>query len=299
MRPNGQTDHDLWGTLFRLFITARNKGLIKHVIKVTSHQNLAEFSQTVEVWAIRGNSEADRLAVEARQHFTATLRNAWEAHANSVKLRKAACVAMHTLMVQLGSKAMQDKDAQQDKQVGEWEGEARRQQQTPEQEPSIGILPAHVEEPVDHTMGQCFHSILRWLRNLQTGDGLQSIWLSSYQLYAHFQAFTGEWGFKYVQRKWIPADDSIQQEDFDFIRLSASFLALVKCFAVTLGLPYATNSNIPFGSVFRSWQRCVLLTVPIQQFRDVNELFHARGARSVKVVHTSLRQYADFRACCQ
>ena len=99
--------------------------------------------------------------------------------------------------------------------------------------------------------------------------------------------------------KWIPADDSIQQEDFDFIRLSASFLALVKCFAVTLGLPYATNSNIPFGSVFRSWQRCVLLTVPIQQFRDVNELFHARGARSVKVVHTSLRQYADFRACCQ
>ena len=97
----------------------------------------------------------------------------------------------------------------------------------------------------------------------------------------------------------LMADDSIEQEGFDFIRLSASFLALVKCFAVTLGSPYATTFTIPFGSVFRSWQRCVLLKVPIQQFRAVNELFHARGARSVKVVHTSLRQYADFQACCQ
>jgi hypothetical protein len=61
----------------------------------------------------------------------------------------------------------------------------------------------------------------------------------------------------------LMADDSIEQEGFDFIRLSASFLALVKCFAVTLGLPYATTFTIPFGSVFRSWQRCVLLKVPI------------------------------------
>ena len=74
-----------------------------------------------------------------------------------------------------------DKDEHRDQQVGKWEGQARRHQQTPDEEPSLGILPAHVEEPANHTMGQCFQSIMTWLRNLQSGDGLQSIWLSSYQ----------------------------------------------------------------------------------------------------------------------
>ena len=47
-----------------------------------------------------------------------------------------------------------------------------------------------------------------------------------------------------------------------------------------LGVSFAAGSDV-YCSKFPY--------VPIQQFRAVNELFHARGARSVKVVHTSLR----------
>ena len=47
-----------------------------------------------------------------------------------------------------------------------------------------------------------------------------------------------------------------------------------------LGVSFAAGSDV-YCSKFPY--------VLIQQFRAVNELFHARGARSVKVVHTSLR----------
>eukprot|EP00438_Fugacium_kawagutii_P008472 Skav236143 [mRNA] locus=scaffold88:160432:161139:- [translate_table: standard] len=71
-------DLDLWTRLHRATQLACHKHLFHHVIKVRSHENIAAYSEQIEVQALRGNWAGDALATQAVRDAPACIRGTWE-----------------------------------------------------------------------------------------------------------------------------------------------------------------------------------------------------------------------------
>lgn len=70
----------------------------------------------------------------------------------------------------------------------------------------------------------------------------QPLWLSSYELFVHFQGVMSLWGIEYRAkgRTWVLADDFVQSQGFDFLKLSGWFQAAIKGYAGLMGLKAET-----------------------------------------------------------
>lgn len=110
-------------------------------------------------------------------------------------------------------------------------------------------------------LGDGFQVIHSWLMDLTQEADAIPMWLSSYQVLAHFQWKTGQLGYHYNRKtkQYEPLTDLLRTKEFDFIRASGWFNAMVKNFVRIAGLPYNVQSRLPWGPIFKCWQRCLLL----------------------------------------
>lgn len=122
------------------------------------------------------------------------------------------------------------------------------------------------------------------------------LWLSSYQLLIHFQGSMNGYGFVYNKRTktWEDSTNIIQQEGFFFLQSATWFMACVKNFARSTDQTFTVKSQMSWGTVFRSWQRCALIKASPSQFTTIDSLLHQQGAVTVKAVTTALRQCRPF-----
>ena len=121
------------------------------------------------------------------------------------------------------------------------------------------------------------------------------MWLSSYQLYAHFQLHTNHLGFFYNRKsKQFEPLNSGHKKNYNFIRAAGWFCAMIKSFAKTVSEECTVQPRMPFGSLFRSWQRCILLPASPATIEGVHSKFTSRGTTAVKSVHAAMSQYTDF-----
>lgn len=290
-----QKDHDLW-EIFRSVVTvSRNLGLFQKALKFTSHQGEAEYSHAVDKWAAQGNEAADTAATWARHLLPPAVL---QAHAR-LKLaritRYQACKAMHRLLVDIGLQVAAEKSALRAQEEVAWDTLAQQTQPISESV-SFAQLPVELLPPDEHNLGEGFSVIHQWLLQLTKEHDAEPLWLSSYQLYAHFQMSMNHLGFYYDRKckQFLPLAQSAHKKNYNFIRSAAWFCAMVKSFAKTIGTECTTQPRLPHGTLFRSWQRCILLPASPNTLQRVHQLFAHRGTTAVQSVHAAMGRYSDF-----
>eukprot|EP00435_Cladocopium_sp_Y103_P026669 s1004_g6.t1 len=252
-----KNDHDLWTPLFRLMRTACRLDLFQHVVKVASHQRLTLMG-VVDRWAVEGNDSADRAAARARQGLPAQVLTTWHLLRHALTQRETACRDFHKMLVLFGLRCVETKTDQAERDEQTWEALPKSFEGS-ETDISLVGLPGVIPELPPHTLGECLAPLHAWLLQLLSGPNLQPLWLSSYQLFAHFQWTTAGMGFRYLakEKRWELADGYVHEEGFNFIRLSAWLQAIIKVFAKLLGLRCEAQPKLPYGTTIRSWQRQV------------------------------------------
>ena len=289
-----QKDHDLWQTMQSALAVSRRMGLFQKILKITSHQNSMEYSQFVDRWAIKGNEAADALAIWARQLLPPEVTQAHQRLKLASQVRYKACQALHRLLVDIGNKVTSEKEELKAKEESAWDAMQSQQPQVVEKV-SFAQLPVDLIEPAEHALGEGFQTIYTWLLTLTRETGATPMWLSSYQLYAHFQLHTNHLGFFYNRKsKQFEPLNSGHKKNYNFIRAAGWFCAMIKSFAKTVSEECTVQPRMPFGSLFRSWQRCILLPASPATIEGVHSKFTSRGTTAVKSVHAAMSQYTDF-----
>ena len=276
-------DHDLWGQLYTLVLQSRN--LLFDVVKVVSHMDVADVSEPVDKWVIAGNAEADRLATEVLRHMPAHVAQALHTVQMQLQSRVHASTCFQRFLVAMGKRAIAAKEVIQQTDGNQWD-ELQRNPPAPNAPFSLHPLPDQLQAVHPHNLGPCFDPIAQWVRRLSTGPNLQGMWLCNYQLLVHFQSITGQIGFWYnrPKKEWLPADDLVREQGFDFCRFAAWLLAALKVFAKACDLPMTIQPNMPWGTCFRSWQRCIFIRAPVGDLSQVDSLLSARGPVALKTV---------------
>ena len=253
-----------------------------------------EYSQFVDRWAIKGNEAADALAIWARQLLPPEVTQAHQRLKLASQVRYKACQALHRLLVEIGNKVTSEKEELKAKEESAWDAMQSQQPQVVEKV-SFAQLPVDLIEPAEHALGEGFQTIYTWLLTLTRETGATPMWLSSYQLYAHFQLHTNHLGFFYNRKsKQFEPLNSGHKKNYNFIRAAGWFCAMIKSFAKTVSEECTVQPRMPFGSLFRSWQRCILLPASPATIEGVHSKFTSRGTTAVKSVHAAMSQYTDF-----
>ena len=287
--PSGkQNDHDLWSTLHCLVVQAVDQQMFQFVVKVTSHQTEG-MSDTVEEWARQGNECADRLAAMALHQLPFEVRVLQTKLTNQANRRHFACKHFHAMLVQFGLRCVETKTAVAHEDGGRWE-DARKLQEEEESKLSLRGFQTDTEVPPSQRLGACAQVLHQWLARLLDTEDSVPMWLSSYQLYAHYRMATGHVGFCYHtgSRTWNTAEEYIHEHGFNFPRLAAWFQAILKEYAKHCQLECVAVPKLPWGSVFKTYQRCLLIRASPRDFAAVDDAFRRTGIAHVQSVRTAL-----------
>eukprot|EP00435_Cladocopium_sp_Y103_P012427 s365_g3.t1 len=291
-------DHDLWTQLHSLLTRAVGLGLFQRVVKVASHQR-PDFSDVIEQWVFQGNEHADRFATEARLHLPSFLQHARMRLETALDRRYRVCKSFHSMLVQFGLRCVESKPRVEKQDEVRWDRAKYLSSQT--EHISLDGIPRVLVTPVEHNLGDCLEPLHRWLIKLTTAADARPLWLSSYQLFAHFQATTAGWGFHYdaKHRSWSLADSYVDAQGFNFLKLAGWLQAIVKAFAKLFGLVAEAKAQLPFGSTIRCWQRCLQIRASPKEMEDIDGVFRAAGVSHVKIVSKAFGRFGPIRGVLQ
>lgn len=202
-------------------------------------------------------------------------------------MHRFACREFHGFLVQMGLRDVESKPKRVEADDAKWT-EVKDKQPALDESTYLSLegIPRVLEVPAHHRMGDCLPVIHNWLVRLTHAPNATPMWLCSYQLLAHFQGCTSAWGFEYKasEKRWVLADNYVDRQGFDFLKLSAWLVALVKEYASSMGLQAVAHAMLPWGSTFRLYQRCLLIRCSPADFAAVDREFRTRGAANLKKV---------------
>ena len=296
-RPK-QANHDLWNRLAVLANKALSKGIFRNAIKVRSHEDSTAYPELVERWAIRGNMHADAAADSAREGLPPHVLTTWHASCQRVSKARRMRDAMRTLITKSGFLATADQPKLDAAVDAAWQRQIDQPRRFDPADLSLLPLPPIDALPAKHSLGPHAALIHAWIPTLAEGTNVRPIWLSSHQLYIHFQGKTRLKGFCFNQKtnKW----DSLEHEDpvhYDFHKGANSFQAAVKCLITGIGGTWKPQKRIPEGSAYKCWVNCVLVTASVDTFQRIDDLMRLRGATGMTHVTKSMRSWDDFCGC--
>eukprot|EP00438_Fugacium_kawagutii_P016540 Skav227301 [mRNA] locus=scaffold2645:246411:250984:- [translate_table: standard] len=289
-----QADHDLWTILLELWRAASEAKLFERVVKVRSHQDETAYSDVVEKWAIRGNDEADKWAVIARQHLPVALRKIHHQAKLDYHQYSRCRDQVHDTLCAVGTQSVESKPARDVCNDLDWEEVDRARDVT--ELPSFSGLPSMLPENCGGALGDNAKRIFDWLQTLTSAEGAQPRWISAYELLLHYQASTGHVGVWYnsVSRLFEDAQGVFLHKGFDFLKLSGWFQSALKELAKQLGTHFAPQSRLPHSSIFKCWTRCLLIHMCPHQHAQVGA--QLRPAQNGRV--TAARQaFGSLPAC--
>ena len=281
------SDHDLWGRLHSLILSASREELLQRCIKVRSHQCEEVYPEAVERWAICGNDSADRLAAEARQAIPDRVVNAWTMVQNNIERNIVLRKFIHEHFLQVARKAILHKVRQQDDQNSETV--ACPAVDIDPQQVALFLSPGFEVDPLSQFAE--WDSLLEfWLTDFAGGTDSTWMWLSPYQLFLDFQFTCNHPGFVYLydRKSWIQADEWLQHNNYDFVRLAAWFSSFLRYFAKRYSLQCKQHLRRPFGTVFKCWTRSLLLKGSATRLYRWDEALRNLGLTTILQVKTSL-----------
>eukprot|EP00438_Fugacium_kawagutii_P017648 Skav235522 [mRNA] locus=scaffold625:1016263:1019103:- [translate_table: standard] len=268
-------DCDLWKPLRQAVKAAHRRCLFLHVIKVRSHENAAAYTDHLEQWVIRGNAAVDHLAEQAVGSIPHDVWRTWRAACHKHALLTPLREAMHTLLFQVGKKAVECKGELRQRDQQEFHQASVVQ---PELRQSFEPLPEDLTGLAVPSLEPHKWLVFDWLKGIQSGDDTEMCWLCGHQLLCLFQACTNHVGFMYSRNKYL---EVARHDGHAFNRLASWFCAMLKALARGLGLPIICERRPPSGSSYRSWQGCILVRVSRCHVDQVDRLFCEAGVTPI------------------
>ena len=285
--PNQKTNnHDLWNLLKHLIDRASQLGILGQVVKVVSHVDVNQMVGVVDKWVIKGNHFADMLVSATLDRLPYQLDSALKQASYHWHIYRKACQDLHSFFVQMGQRAISYKQEIRENDDQEWH-ETRNREERPEPHlVSLVPFPPTLQLPDHHPLGDRGPILFDWLSKLVSGDRKVPMWLSSYQLLIHFQRHTGETGLWYdrANKTWERGDHYVRIHGYDFNRFAAWMVAAIKAFGKVLNLQVTVQPRLPWGTTFRSWQRCLLVPADVGEFSAIDLLLRDEGISAVKKV---------------
>lgn len=134
----------------------------------------------------------------------------------------------------------------------------------------------------------------RWVRGLISSPDARPMWLSTYQLLASFQSFTGRTGVKFIRKgnKWEWQDRHVDATDF--IRSLGWLQSILRNYANTFGFSFFAENHIPEGPTFRAWTRSICVTASPASFFMIDAESGRRGVCNVRKIHSQLGGLGPF-----
>eukprot|EP00438_Fugacium_kawagutii_P035576 Skav200694 [mRNA] locus=scaffold343:58478:63264:- [translate_table: standard] len=284
---------DLWNSLRRHVLVALQLDLLQAVCKVRSHQDPQLYSDLVERWALRGNNFVDKMTADVQQSMPSRLRELLEKKQKELQKRDAMRKHLHSHMYLVGARAVACREHRQTPLPGACNTDTTEML---DHQSSVEPLPATLADiRLPPNVAQHGQQILDWLKQLQHGERRHNVWLSSYQLFAHYQFTTGNIGVMYDTkvRRYVQLLDS-EAGPYSFVRGASWFTGLLKCTCLHMGLPYIVEYKAPAGVTILGWHRCLLIRVSDEVIRSIDTLFSSAGVRQVKKIASAFCGVSGF-----
>eukprot|EP00438_Fugacium_kawagutii_P000331 Skav225766 [mRNA] locus=scaffold3092:24294:26339:- [translate_table: standard] len=291
---NMDKDHDLWTVLSHQVRRAARSNIAITVVKVTSHQDVHRQPSVIEQWVARGNQAADNAAEAARFLLPAEVLRTHLSFVPVHQARQRLQSELFKHFVKIGERAVANKQ--------------RASSSTPAVPPSPPVqfdaavpvlhpFPSCTDLPPEHPASEFAQVVSQWLLGLQNHRDSVPLWVSSYQLYIHFQGTTNNWGmmFQRATNRWVAAEPLFQKEGFQFLRGAAWLQSYIKCLARALGSQCEVRKCLPFGHFLKNWVSCLRIMASPMELAKVDELLRGRDAFAVVSVKKSLGSLGDFR----
>ena len=299
-------DHDLKSRLARLVLEAVRKKLDFRILKIRSHMDPQQFSDTVELWAIRGNDFADQMASQALmgggqifQHNRGLLVARFD---ELLEFRDQ----LHNLFLTIGQMAVANKEAT-------WEGsdeepahhlEVRRQTlerrmvHSEAENFSISDGPLTFDFSAFPKLGDLANVVYQWLRQLVSAEAGEPQWMCVYQLLTLFQLETGRVGVKRNKRDRSYREISRWEasQGYEFLEVAADFSIFLRFIVRKAGGTFKAVKCLPSGTSFRLWCQCIRITAPSHAVSCVDQIFASNRVAPVRDVK---RSFADFIPACR
>eukprot|EP00438_Fugacium_kawagutii_P008775 Skav220295 [mRNA] locus=scaffold2356:54172:56919:- [translate_table: standard] len=291
---NNAKDADLWMQLYHRTKLATSSDLLCDVLKVRSHQDVALYSDCIEQWAFAGNNFVDQMTNTVLRSMPPLFCHLWNMKCDEFHSRRALREVLHNFMHRVGERAISDRSSVHA--VSLRSGDLQQSVQGDEvlERLSLAPLPRELPEgPRPKAIAAQCGEIFQWLQSLSNGDSVRNHWMTSYQLFAHYQRTTGKLGFCYRNRMYRCVSDP-DDGDYTFILGARRFVALLKFFASHFQLPCEVEYRFPAGVSFSSWHRCISTPVALATVSAIDSWFAGAGIRNIKNVGLAFQSVHHF-----
>ena len=293
-------DHDLFQRIVSLRRQARRRCLFCRVIKVRSHIDIVQVSDSVEQWAIRGNTAADESATMARTGYSAEFYNLWSAMCQQYDTMVKVRNEVHEHFIRIGEEATASKSDQRAQEAKRW-AETEGLEYEPLESESFDLEDLPAEWPFDDQplFGGCEKVIFSWLRQLVSpGEGGVKVahWLSMYHLLLDFQKSTGIVGYKRnsQSKQWQEISAWEAAQDYSMCDTTKDFSTLLRLLMSQLGTKWKPCPQRPTGGLFKRWIRCAHLKVEACRFQQVDFWLTSQGVCSVQHIGSAFSGVPPF-----
>eukprot|EP00438_Fugacium_kawagutii_P031486 Skav235040 [mRNA] locus=scaffold287:261784:267003:- [translate_table: standard] len=277
---NLEPNHDLWAELYEA-VHLVGRHLIK-CVKVPSHENVDNYTDIIDRWALRGNAAADREATVARNDMPSELFHLWNALVDEHQRQVHDKMQLHKHFLAVGKKAVMKgstaPSAPNDN--GETDEEAQEFSLVPDAPPDDAAIP-HVFYPLPEwemrndsiALGPCGSEVFQWLHTLVNQDDSVTSWVSMYQLLISYQLHVGCWGPAKQGKFWIRSEEFWPQAfSYNFLKQSKFFTQYLKHLGRSFGLVITGSFRRPTCSeLIPVWCRCYKMKISRGMMVQVDE----------------------------
>eukprot|EP00438_Fugacium_kawagutii_P010060 Skav222709 [mRNA] locus=scaffold1661:97954:102885:+ [translate_table: standard] len=269
--PNNlEPNHDLWADLYEAVHLA-GRHLIK-CVKVPSHENIDNYTDLIDRWALRGNAAADREATGARNDMPSELFHLWNDLVAEHQQQVHDKLQLHQHFLAVGKRAvMKGSTAPSAPNVdGDTDEEAQEISPVHERTHDDAEIP-HVFCPMPEwemrnesiALGPCGSEVFHWLHTLVNQDDSVTSWVSMYQLLISYQLHVGCWGPAKQGKFWIRSEEFWPQAfSYNFLKQSKFFTQYLKHLGRSFGLVITGSFRRPTCSeLIPVWCRCYKMRV--------------------------------------
>lgn len=290
MSPN----HDLWEELHAVIHILGDR--LVRCVRVPSHETRSDYTDSVERWALKGNTCADAEALTARSDISDSMQKCWQTMIDERNEQQSIKQALHDHFLRIGQRAIQrgstDPTKPQLDHTAEHSIDQRTRVRSDDTPVTFAFLPDWPTRGIPQ-LGACGELVHQWLRYQSSQPDTMTLLVTSYQLLISFQMYCRKIGPCPQNKHWGDSE-SVWRDgmNFNFLLQARWFARFLKDFGKALDIPVATVYQRPDSTEhIPVWCRCYYMAISKIDMLQVDaQLQHHRCAPYKRVT----QDFANF-----
>ena len=264
-------DADLWLCLINQLRNCSN--LVDDVIKIKAHTNPADYEHHVDAWAALGNSKADSVASQARDHLPTDLWNVWNKAEKWENQAATLRQRLHQTIINIGLKAVTSNMTRQEIRPA---GINTNAILVPDTQLAQLVQLQEADIPPHFATDEA-QPLLEWLGRQLEGD-IPLQWVSWQQLLVAYQMDTGRTGPRNLGRRWRSTTYRIHT-DYDYPKFVMWFPHYLQNLAKSVQLEIEVKHQRPPSFVLAFWTGCIKVRMSQQKLDEIDTFYKAHALK--------------------